>query len=92
MRKFKVGLVFKYPKEAEAFVRINFPKAIEITQHPYIAESNIYRFNYIPAFGCFLGKRFDYVVTTKEIKETEWFTQIVYPMLMRSKNNIIEVN
>lgn len=31
MRKFKVGLVFKYQKEAEAFVRINFPKAIEIT-------------------------------------------------------------
>lgn len=31
MRKFKVGLVFNYPEEAEAFVRINFSKAIEIS-------------------------------------------------------------
>lgn len=80
-KKSVIGLVFETVEEAQLFVKNKFPEAKLMRNYPYSVETDIFRIHYIPAYKCFCGQRLNHLFTTNEIAQSEWFNNVINPML-----------
>lgn len=80
-KKQVIGLVFETVEEAQWFVKNKFPEANLTRSYPYAVETDMFRIVWIPAYKCFHGQRLNYLFTTNEIEQSEWFKCVIRPML-----------
>ena len=76
--KYVIGLVFETIEEAQMLVKDKFPEARWMSGE---AETDMFRFIFVPAYKTFHGIRLSYLFTTEEISKSEWFRAVVRPML-----------
>ncbi len=81
MNKIKVGLVFRTKNEAKNFVYDIIHGTVRESKNEFVFETDFVRFEWIPAYSNFRGKKLNFVYTIKEICSSEWFTSVVMPML-----------
>lgn len=84
MNKIKVGLVFKDKDTAKAFVCANSPygKTVKDSEREFVYETPVANFVWIKPFDNILGMRLNFVFTTEEIRDTDWFDTVIRPMQM----------
>ncbi len=82
--KIKIGLVFNNKNDAVDFINKNILGGIFIKQsmNELIYETPLERFTWIKPFSNFKGYRLNFVFTTKDIHNTDWFKEVIYPMLI----------
>ena len=82
MNKIKIGLVFENKDTARAFVCANLPygKTIIDSNCEFVYETSIANFIWIKPFANFKGIRLNFVFTTEEIRDTDWFDTVIRPM------------
>lgn len=82
--KIKVALIFEDKNVAKKFALGKAPGGtVEIdTQHQFVYETSILRFDWIRPFINFKGKRINFVYTTEDIRDTDWFDVVIRPMQM----------
>lgn len=88
--KIKVGLFFEDKKSVIDFVSfscLNATKRFESIDE-LIYESPIMKFKWIKPFSQFRHERFNFVFTTEEIRNTEWFDTVVRPCLITGTSAI----
>lgn len=84
MNKIKVALVFEDKNTAKQFALTKAPNGTVMvdSESHFVFETSILRFDWIKAFTNFKGKRVNFVFTTKDIRDTNWFDVIIRPMQM----------
>lgn len=84
MNKIKVALIFEDKSAAKKFVVENAPYgAVRIdSQHQFVYETSILRFDWVKPFINFKGQRVNFVFTTKNIRDSLWFDTVIRPMQM----------
>lgn len=82
MNKIKVGLVFEDKETAKVFVCANQPygKIVRDNKNEFVYETPIIIFTWIKPFINTHGVRLNFVFTTEEIRDTEWFDTVIRPM------------
>lgn len=83
--KIKIALVFRDKDAAKNFAletSANGIVKIDST-HQFVYETPILRFVWIRPFTYHLvGSRINFVYTTEYVRNTEWFDEVIRPMLM----------
>lgn len=82
MNSIKIALVFKDKEVAKNFVATNAPNDTIILDsiNEFIYETTILEFYWIKAFTNFKGRRFNFIYTTEDIRDTKWFDEVIRPM------------
>ena len=93
MNKIKVGLVFKNKETAKAFVCENMPygKTKRDSENEFIYETSMVNFVWLKPFGNFSGFRLNFVFTTEDIRDTDWFDTVIRPMQMVGTGSIDQI-
>lgn len=82
INKIKVGLVFENKDAAKSFVSENLPyeKTIRESKYEFICETPIMKLVWLKPFQNIKGIRLNFVFTTEEIRDTNWFDTVIRPM------------
>lgn len=81
MDKIRVGLVFEDKEDAVSFMRA-YSKDTTLDNGLEIYESSTMVFHWIKPFSLALGLRLNFVFTTQDVRNTDWFNTVIRPMLM----------
>jgi len=82
MNRIKIALVFEDIETAKSFVAINAPNGVVKinSTNEFVYETPILYFYWVKPFTNFKGRRVNFVYTTEDIRDTEWFNCIIRPM------------
>lgn len=83
MQKIRVAVICDTLQEAQDFISKLAPDAIKVKCgiSEYSVETNVLHIDWIKTGAVnFLGWRLNYVYTTREIFDSEWFRTIIMPM------------
>lgn len=82
MNKVKVALVFEDKETAKRFVLESAPNGTAKidSKAQFIYETSILCFTWIKPFTSFKGGRVNFVFTTEDIRNTDWFDVVIRPM------------
>lgn len=88
--KLKIGLIFETKDEVKAFVKLNCPAATVSleTANTLVYNTLGFYFDWLKPNSHFKGKRYNFVFTTEEIRNTEWFDTVIRPCLMAGTSAI----
>lgn len=84
-QKIRVAVICDTLQEAQDFISKLTPDALKVKCgiSEYSVETNVLRIDWIKTGAVnFLGWRLNYVYTTKEVCDSEWFRTIIMPMFI----------
>lgn len=83
INRLKIGLLFNNKDTAIQFIMENAPNAVcKIdSKNELIYETSILRFEWIKPSISFKAKRLNYIFTTKDILNTNFFDTVICPMI-----------
>jgi len=91
IQKIRVAVICDTLQEAQDFISKLAPDALKIKCGigEYSVETNVLRIDWIKTGAVnFLGWRLNYVYTTKEVCDSEWFRTIIMPMFIAGIGDI----
>lgn len=82
--KIKIGLIFNTKETAADFINQNILNGTFIRHFAseLVYETPLERFIWIKPFSTFRGYKLNFVFTTKDIRDTKWFDEVIRSMLV----------
>lgn len=91
IQKIRVAVICDTLQEAQDFISKLAPDAMKVKCgiSEYSVETNVLHIDWIKTGAVnFLGLRLNYVYTTKEVCDSEWFRTIIMPMFVAGIGDI----
>lgn len=90
--KIKIALIFPDKSTAKSFVSEKAPGGVVKvdSRNQFVYETSFSIYSWIKPFTTFRGQRANFVFTTEDVRDTDWFDTVIRPMQIVGTGCIVE--